>query len=114
MYKFKVLRTLRRARVPLGSYGALTSIPGESKLTLGEHKIQPRWLLEALEHDFGYPKAAFWGVGSPFRASWEVLECPKSAPRAPQGCQTAPQGNPKRPWGVQKSMKKTTKLTSQI
>ena len=40
--------------------------------------------MDAFQHNFGYPKAAFWGVGSPFGASWEVLECPKSAPRLPK------------------------------
>jgi hypothetical protein len=65
-------------------------------LRFGDDKIQPRSLLEALEHNVGYPKAAFWGVGSIEHGSREVLECPKSAPRAPQGCQKAPQETPKR------------------
>ena len=99
---------------PLRPSRALMAIPGESKLTLGGDKIQPRSLLEALERNFGHPKVAFWGVGSPFGASWVALERLKRAPRVPQGSQKDPQETPKRLQRDPKFMLKIKRVTSEI
>ena len=99
---------------PPGAVWGPQGDPRESELGFEDDRIEPRSLLEALEHNFGYPKAACWGVGSPFGASWEVLECPKNAPRAPQGCQKTLQETQKRSQRVPKTIEKTKHFTSEI
>jgi len=76
----------------LGLFGTSWGLLGSSWGALGGSwgAFGISWeIFEVLEHNFGYPKAAFWGVGSMeqgFLGGPGVSqERPKSTPRLPKG-----------------------------